>query len=51
MKVNFNTTNSVQTRAQMVDMLGYDDFVKVINQYGTDNQKSLLGTAHTDWND
>ena len=35
----------------MVDMLGYDDFVKVINQYGTDNQKSLLGTAHTDWND
>lgn len=51
LKVNFNTTNSVQTRAQMVDMLGYDDFVKVINQYGTDNQKSLLGTAHTDWND
>ncbi len=26
-------------------------FVKVINQYGTDNQKSLLGDAHTDWND
>ena len=51
LKVNFNTTNSVQTRAQMVDMLGYDDFVKVINQYGTDYQKSLLGTAHTDWND
>ena len=51
LKVSFNTTNSVQTRAQMVDMLGYDDFVKVINQYGTDNQKSLLGTAHTDWND
>lgn len=51
LKVNFNTTNSVQTRAQMVDMLGYDDFVKVITQYGTDNQKSLLGTAHTDWND
>ena len=51
LKVNFNTTNSVQTRAQMVDMLGYDDFVSVINKYGTDNQKSLLGTAHTDWND
>ncbi len=50
-KVNFNTTNSVQTRAQMVDMLGYDDFVSVINKYGTDNQKSLLGDAHTDWND
>ena len=51
LKVNFNTTNSVQTRAQMVDMLGYDDFVSVINKYGTDNQKSLLGNAHTDWND
>ena len=50
-KVNFNTTNSMQTRAQMVDMLSRDEFVNVINQYGTDNQKSLLGTANTDWND
>ena len=50
-KVNFNTTNSMQTRAQMVDMLSHDDFVNVINQYGTDNQKSLLGNANTDWND
>ena len=51
LKVNFNTTNSMQTRAQMVDMLDHDDFVNVINQYGTDNQKSLLGNANTDWND
>ena len=50
-KVNFNTTNSLQTRAQMVDMLSRDEFVDVINQFGTDNQKSLLGTANTDWND
>lgn len=50
-KVNFNTTNSMQTRAQMVDMLSRDEFVNVINQYGTDNQKSLLGNANTDWND
>lgn len=50
-KVNFNTTNSLQTRAQMVDMLSRDEFVNVINQYGTDNQKSLLSTANTDWND
>ena len=47
-KVNFNTTNSLQTRAQMVDMLSRDEFVNVINQFGTDNQKSLLGTANTD---
>ena len=51
LKVNFNTTNSLQTRAQMVDMLSRDEFVNVINQFGTDNQKSLLGTANTDWND
>lgn len=50
-KVSFNTTNSLQTRAQMVDMLSRDEFVNVINQFGTDNQKSLLGTANTDWND
>ena len=50
-KVNFNTTNSLQTRAQMVDMLSLDEFVNVINQYGSANQKSLLGTANTDWND
>lgn len=50
-KVNFNTTNSLQTRAQMVDMLSRDEFVNVINQFGTDTQKSLLGTANTDWND
>lgn len=50
-KVNFNTTNSMQTRAQMVDMLSRNEFVNVINQFGTDNQKSLLGTANTDWND
>ena len=51
LKVNFNTTNSLQTRAQMVDMLSRDEFVNVINQYGSANQKSLLGTANTDWND
>ena len=50
-KVNFNTTNSMQTRAQMVDMLSRDEFMNVINQFGTDNQKSLLGSANTDWND
>ena len=50
-KVNFNTTNSLQTRVQMVDMLSRDEFVNVINQFGDANQKSLLGTANTDWND
>ena len=51
LKINFNTTNSLQTRAQMVDMLGYNSFINVINQYGNDAQKALLGDAHTNWND
>ena len=51
LKVSFNTTNSLQTRAQMVDMLSRDEFVNAINTYGTATQRSLLGTANTDWND
>ena len=43
-KVNFNTTNSMQTRAQMVDMLSRDEFVNVINQFGTDNNLSVSGS-------
>lgn len=50
-KVTFNTTNSVQTRTKMVDMLNRDEFVNVINSNGTNSQKALLGTASTDWND
>ena len=51
LKVSFNTTNSLQTRAQMVDMLSRDEFVNAINTYGTAAQRALLGTANTDWND
>lgn len=50
-KVAFTSTNSVQTRAQMVDMLSTSEFRNVINRDGTDAQKALLGTYNTDWND
>lgn len=50
-KVTFNTTNSLQTRTKMADMLSRDEFINVINSQGTDEQKALLGTASTDWND
>ena len=50
-KVSFNTTNSIQTRTKLADMLSRDEFVDVINTYGTSAQKSLLGNESTDWND
>ena len=50
-KVSFNTTNSIQTRTKLADMLSRDEFVDVINTYGTSAQKSLLGNENTDWND
>lgn len=50
-KVTFNTTNSVQTRTKMADMLSQGEFIDVINSRGTGTQKALLGTSSTDWND
>ncbi len=32
-------------------MLSRDEYVNLVNERGTDAQKSLLGTANTDWND
>lgn len=49
-KVNYSTTNSIQTRTKVADMLSYQQFVDVINTNGTDAQKALLGNANTDWN-
>ncbi len=50
-KVNFTTTNSLQTRTKMVDMMSRDEFVNVIKQNGTARQLSNLRDAYTDWND
>ena len=49
--VTFNTTNTLQTRTKMVDMLGRDDFYNLISSRGSAAQKALLGTANTNWND
>lgn len=51
MKVSLSTTNSIQTRTKLADMLSHDEFVDVINSCGTDAQRALLGTSNTDWND
>lgn len=51
LKVNFSSTNSVQIRTELPDMLSRNQFIDVINSVGTDAQKALLGSADTDWND
>ena len=49
-KVNFTTTQSVQTKTNTADMLSTDEFVSVIKAQGSNDQISLLGNASTDWN-
>ena len=51
LNVQFSSTNTMQTRAQMVDILSAEEFRSVINAHGTDAQKALLGSANTDWLD
>ena len=49
MKVNFATTNSVSFKTKTADMLSREEFIDVVQKYGTETNKSLLGTANTDW--
>lgn len=51
LSINFNTTNTLQTRTKLVDMLDCNQFVELINREGTAAQQALLSTASTDWND
>ena len=50
-KVSFQTTNSVSTKTKTSDMLSTDEFIGIVNELGTEHQKSLLGDTRTDWND
>lgn len=50
LKVSFNTSNSVQTKTKLADMLSRQEFIDVITNEGSADQKALLGTETTDWN-
>ena len=50
-KVSFQTTNSLATKTKTSDMLSTDEFIGIVNELGSDRQKSLLGSSRTDWND
>lgn len=51
LKASFSTTNSVQTKTELPDMLSRNEFVDVISSRGTDAQKALLGSSNTNWSD
>lgn len=49
LKVSFNSLTTVNTLAKKVDVLSPGEFRSLVNTYGNDTQKALLGTANTDW--
>ena len=48
-RVNLTSTQSVQWKIKLADMLSYDEFVNVAQSLGPDYSQ-YLGTEHTDWN-
>ncbi len=49
LNVNFSTLFSVANKTDIVDVLSPDQFRDVVNGLGTADQKKLLGTANTNW--
>lgn len=50
LKISFNTTNSVQIKSKLSDMLSTDQFIDLVNHQGNDAQKALIGDTRTAWN-
>lgn len=51
LKVNVSSTNSLQVKTKLPDMLSIDEFRNVVEIVGSEAQQSLLGTSNTNWND
>ncbi len=50
-KVNFSSQVGINTVANTVDVMSADEFRELVNTKGTPDQKALLGTANTNWQD
>lgn len=50
-KVNFSSQVGVNTVANTVDVLSANQYRALVNEKGSDAQKTLLGTANTNWQD
>ncbi|HEY0609915.1 MAG TPA: SusC/RagA family TonB-linked outer membrane protein, partial [Chitinophaga sp.] len=51
LRFNFSTVNSVSQKTGTVPVLTADEFRKVVNEKGTEDQKKLMGAANTNWQD
>jgi TonB-linked SusC/RagA family outer membrane protein len=51
MKIGFTTTNSVQVKTRLADMLSTGEFRQVVESEGSAEQIALLGNTDTNWND
>lgn len=51
LQVSFNSLTTMNTLAKKMDVLSSSQFRDLVNEKGTPTQKSLLGTANTDWQD
>jgi len=49
--VAFTTTNSLQVKTRLADMLTPEEFRSVVMEKGSADQKALLGNVTTNWND
>lgn len=49
LRFNFSTVNSISQKTGTVPVLTADEFRKVVNEKGTPEQKALIGTANTNW--
>ncbi|MNK16803.1 TonB dependent receptor [compost metagenome] len=51
LQVSFNSLTTMNTLAKKMDVLSPSQFRDLVNKEGSPTQKSLLGTANTDWQD
>ena len=49
--VNFSTQHSLSTIPNTIDVLTAEEFRTLVNEKGSANQKALLGTENTNWQD
>lgn len=49
--IDFSTTNSLQVKTKLADMLSTEEFRHVVEQEGNAGQVALLGNTNTNWND
>ncbi len=49
LRVNFSSVNSISSIIKKVDVLSGDQIRTIVNQFGTDAQKTLVGKANTNW--